>query len=131
MLIVDFKVGDSDCVGDVGGYARFNTLEEVLASSWNETRLFVCTHHRVGLPRARLAIGEDTCMVAFEVMIQEILSQRIIDIFLMRIMRVCRVVRPEGIIEGKLLLLHNLATLRPSIGWIGGIRYEQFGSLSL
>ena len=92
MLIVDFEVRDSNGVGDVGRYARFDALEEVLASSWDETWLLMCTHHCVRLTGASLTVGKDTCVVAFEVMVQKFFPKRVVYVFLVCVMRICRIV---------------------------------------
>jgi len=47
VLVVDFEVGDSDGVGDVGRYAGFDTLKEVFAGTRDQTRLLVGAHHCV------------------------------------------------------------------------------------
>ena len=37
--------------------------------------------------------------------------------------------RPEGVVEGEVLLFEHLAALRTKIGWVGRIGNKEFGSL--
>lgn len=69
-------------------------------------------------------------MVSLKVMIQHIFTQTIIHVFLMRIVLVFWIMRPERVVEGKLLLLHNLSRLHPRIGRIVVVWYNKLRSLS-
>ena len=92
MLVIDFEIGDADGVRDVWRYASFDALKKVFASPWDETWLLVCTHHGIGFARAGLTIGEDACVVSLEVVVQKFLAERIVDVFLVGIMRIGRFV---------------------------------------
>lgn len=111
MFVVDFEVGDSDGVGDVGGDAGFDALEEVFACSRYETRLLVCAHHSVGFARTGLTVCENACVVAFEVVVQELFSKRVVYVFLVGVVLIRCLMRPKGVVEGELFLFNDLAAL--------------------
>jgi hypothetical protein len=69
-------------------------VEELLACPWDQTWVVWRAHHGVTLSRPRLSVCEDTCVVSGEVVVEELLAERAIDVFLVRIVRVALVVRP-------------------------------------
>ncbi|OSS44596.1 hypothetical protein B5807_10694 [Epicoccum nigrum] len=111
VLVVDFEVGDLDVVGGVGLRLVLDAVEQLLAGAANQARVVVGAHHGVALARARLAVGEDARVVAAEVVVEEFLAERLVHVLLGGIVRVGLVVRPEGAVEGKLLVLDERAAL--------------------
>src|SRR6476661_1374869 len=101
MLVVDFEVGDVDAVCYTAILLRFDALEEPSTCSWDKSRLIRCAHHGVRLSRARLSVRKDTGVVAIEVVIQELLAKRLVDMLLFSIMCIGFVMRPEGLVEGE------------------------------
>lgn len=63
-------------------------------------------------------------MIALKVMIQKFFTKRIVNVFLMGVVLVFRIVGPERIVEGEILLFHDLSTLSARIGGVGGIGYQ-------
>src|SRR3954449_8557263 len=99
MLIIDFEVGNTDIVGDIWSFivCGLNSLEQILAGPWYKSRLIWSAHHGITFSRASLSICKDASMISFEIVVQELLSQTIVNIFLMRIVLVGFIVTPERI----------------------------------
>ena len=85
MLVIDFEVGNADGVRDVRRDAGLDALEEVFACSRDQTRLLVCAHHCVRFPGACLSVGEDTGVIAFEVVVKKFLPKCIVNVLLVSV----------------------------------------------
>lgn len=127
MLVINFEIGDTDIVGDIGCFVVccFNPLEEIFAGSWDKSRLVWCAHHSITLSRTSLTVRKDTSMISLEVVIQELLSQTVVNILLVRIMLVVFIVAPEGIVKCEALLVNNLPSLRSRVRRVRFIWYEE------
>ena len=103
VLIVDFEIGDSDVVGDIGGFVVccFDSLEKIFAGSGDQAWLIRSTHHCITLSRTCLAVCKDTRMISLEVVVQEFFSQAVVDILLVGIVLVGLVMTPERIVKCK------------------------------
>lgn len=125
MFVVDFEVGYTDGIRDVGGNVGFDSLEEVFAGPGDETWLGRGAHHCIRLAGSRLAICKNTRVVPFEVMVQELFAKGIVYVLLMGVMFVLGIMRPKGVVKGELLLFHYLTALSPDIGSVGGVWDQQ------
>jgi hypothetical protein len=97
MFVVDFEIRNSNTVCNVGVFivSRVDTLKQVLAGPWNETRLLGRSHHGVALSRSRLSVCEYAGVIALKVVIEKFFAEAIVYIFLMCVVRVLQVVTPE------------------------------------
>jgi hypothetical protein len=86
MLVINLEVRDSNVIAYVGRLSFFDSLEEIFACPGNQTRTFRRTHHGITLPRSSLAVGEYARVVSFKVVIQELLSEAVVDVLLVGIM---------------------------------------------
>jgi hypothetical protein len=111
MLVVHLKVRDMDVVVGVGRRLLLDALEELLAGPRNQARLLGRTHHGITLSRSRLSIRKDTCVVSVEVVVQELFSERSIDVLLVGVCWVVHIVGPEGLVEGELLVFMYFARI--------------------
>lgn len=101
MFVVYFKVRHMNMISSVRLWCLFDSLEQRLACSRDQARLFLVPHHCIRLSRAGLAVGKNARVEAIKVVVQKLLAERPVHIFLLGIMRIRRVVRPKGLVEGK------------------------------
>jgi hypothetical protein len=99
VLVVDFEVGDVNLVCYSTVLLRVDSFEQASTCPWYQARLVWRTHHGVRLATAGLTVGKDTCVVSVEVVVQEVLAERAVDIGLAREVWVGFIVRPEGLVE--------------------------------
>ena len=129
MLVVDLKVRDVHVVRRVWRRLVLDPIEERLTRTRDQARLLGRAHHRVALAGARLPVREDARVVAVEVVVEELLGEGAVDVFLMGVVRVALVVRPERLVEGEGLLFDDLARVRAGVGRVGVGGDEEGGLL--
>lgn len=118
MLVVDFEVRDVDVVVGVGLRLGVYPLEELFTCARNKTWIIWRPHHGITLSRSRLSVREDACVVAIEVVVQEVLAERAVDVILVSIVRVLCIMRPEGLVECELLVIVNLPGVWVEIAFV-------------
>jgi hypothetical protein len=105
MLVIHLKVGDLHVVAGVGSRFMRDSVEQLLASAWDQTWVVWRAHHGVTFSGTCLAVCKDTCVVSLEVVVQELLTKGAVDVLLMCVMRVGLVMRPVRAVEREFLVI--------------------------
>ena len=126
MLVVHFEVRDLDVVGRVWLRVVLDAIEQLLTRARDQPGVVWRAHHGVALPGARLAVREDACVVAAEVVVEELFAKRLVDVLLMGVVRIGLVVRPERAVECELPVFVGSLALVLGVQF-GSVQFRRLG----
>lgn len=121
-LIVDFHHGDHDLILLGAIVVVGDPRKDLLATDGHDTLVRTVSHHRVGFACTRLAICEETAVVALPCVFEDLDTDLLEDVLLVCVFGASGnevaalvglelVMRPEGVIEGEVTGLAVLEVL--------------------
>ena len=81
-LTVNLHVADLDVKCEDASGLVTNACKELATEPWDDSDLFAVSHHRVTLARTCLPIRKETCIVTLKGVIQHLLANVIVHLFL-------------------------------------------------
>lgn len=88
LLVVDLEHADLDLVLNVFVFVGVDPFKDLITGLWNDTLVLAVTDHWVRLAAAGLSVRKQAAMVALPRVIQDLLTERLINIVLVRIYRI-------------------------------------------